>query len=297
MNTNGVHSMSDSDLTSHLDIPVPTPAPTASGGALLRQARDARGLHIGALAVALKVSVKKLEAIEADRFDLLPDIVFARALASSICRHLKIDATPILEKFPPTSSPNLKTDESGINTPFHGPGGVSIMTLWSRLSKSFVVGLLLILIAVLSYLGLPSIRKLLHVNAVESAGSLMSSPVSKELNTVQIETPVFPSSAASNLLSPPLMERDHISIVPGSGATNGLVVLKSHGLSWVEVLDAKGQVLVRKTMVNGEVLGATGPMPLSVVIGKADTVEVTALGKPFDLSRITKDNVARFEVK
>ena len=43
-------------------------------GALLRQAREASGLHIAALAVLLKVPVKKLEALESDRLDLLPDI-------------------------------------------------------------------------------------------------------------------------------------------------------------------------------------------------------------------------------
>ena len=38
-----------------------------TAGALLRAAREASGLHIAALAVAMKVPVKKLEALEADR--------------------------------------------------------------------------------------------------------------------------------------------------------------------------------------------------------------------------------------
>ena len=36
-----------------------------TAGALLRQAREAAGLHIAALAVSLKVPVKKIEALEA----------------------------------------------------------------------------------------------------------------------------------------------------------------------------------------------------------------------------------------
>ena len=66
-----------------------------SAGTLLRQAREAAGMHIGALSVSLKVPVKKLEALEADRLDLLPDAVFARALAASVCRTLKADPGPI----------------------------------------------------------------------------------------------------------------------------------------------------------------------------------------------------------
>ena len=86
-------------------------------------------------------------------------------------------------------------------------------------------------------------------------------------------------------------------MVPGSGATTGMLVFKARGSSWVEVVDATGVVQVRKTMIDGEVVGASGVMPLSVVVGRADTTEVQVRGKPFDLTRIAKDNVARFEVK
>ena len=55
-----------------------------TAGGLLREARQASGMHIAALAVALKVPVSKLEALEADNFTVLPDTVFVRALASSV---------------------------------------------------------------------------------------------------------------------------------------------------------------------------------------------------------------------
>ena len=59
-----------------------------SAGTILCQAREAAGLHIAVLAVSLKVPVAKLEALETDRLDELPDAVFARALAASVCRQL-----------------------------------------------------------------------------------------------------------------------------------------------------------------------------------------------------------------
>lgn len=92
--------------------------PPLSAGALLRQAREAAGMHVAALAVALKVPVSKLEALESDRYDQLPDAVFVRALASSVCRTLRIDATPVLERLPQTQAPRLNPDDAGINTPF-----------------------------------------------------------------------------------------------------------------------------------------------------------------------------------
>ncbi|HYE38489.1 MAG TPA: helix-turn-helix transcriptional regulator, partial [Ramlibacter sp.] len=51
-----------------------------TAGALLRDAREAAGLHVATLAANLKVPVRKLEALEEDRYDLLPDAVFVRAL-------------------------------------------------------------------------------------------------------------------------------------------------------------------------------------------------------------------------
>ncbi|MDB5966089.1 MAG: hypothetical protein JWQ72_2589, partial [Polaromonas sp.] len=80
---------------------------TPSAGSLLRRAREAAGLHIAALALALKVPVKKLEALEADRYDELSDAVFVRALAASVCRNLKIDPAPVLQRLPATATPRL----------------------------------------------------------------------------------------------------------------------------------------------------------------------------------------------
>ncbi|NJM43298.1 MAG: helix-turn-helix domain-containing protein [Brachymonas sp.] len=91
-----------------------------SAGQMLREAREAHGLHVAALAVSMKVPVKKLEALEADRLEDLPDAVFVRALASSVCRALKIDAAPILAKLPQLNtrvSYQQKRRECGLSHP------------------------------------------------------------------------------------------------------------------------------------------------------------------------------------
>src|SRR5687767_15686536 len=102
----GGRSMSDDGITA---------------GVLLRRAREAAGLHVAALAVALKVPVRKLEALEEDRYDLLTDAVFVRALASSVCRTLKIDPQPVLDRLPQTTVPRLARDVDSINAPFRAP--------------------------------------------------------------------------------------------------------------------------------------------------------------------------------
>jgi cytoskeleton protein RodZ len=78
-----------------------------TAGNMLREAREAHGLHIDMVAAALKVSPQKLAALEADDIEALPDPVFARALAASVCRALRIDPTPVLAKLPGAKRPGL----------------------------------------------------------------------------------------------------------------------------------------------------------------------------------------------
>lgn len=282
-----------------------------SGGAMLRQAREAEGLHVAALAVLLKVPVNKLEALETDRFDLLPDIVFARALAASICRTLKIDPTPILERLPHTMAPDLKTDESGINTPFRVAGDGSGFLFWSQLSKPLVLAVLVLLVGAIVLVFFP-VTQLPVDNILKSdvVGVIMPPPAPAPMTSEnalpgEVAAPLHVSGEALAGVDAPLAVQPASTasssgvpgLVSGSPVTTGLLVFKSRGVSWVEVVDASGAVQVRRTLADGETLGASGVMPLSVVVGRVDTTEVQVRGQPFDLTRIAKDNVARFEVK
>jgi cytoskeleton protein RodZ len=270
----------------------------STGGALLRKAREAKGLHIAALAVLLKVSVKKLEAIEANQFELLPDIVFVRALASSICRNLNIDAGPILEKLPPMTAQGLKTDESGINTPFRASGEPPGFTQWLNFSKPLLVASVLLFIAICAFVWFTWMDK--HDPVLPLQADLSSANVfaTKPMDGVS-DVPVSTASAAlvsSDLASIFPVTESATAIAP-AGATAHDVLFKARGVSWVEVVDAQGVVQLRKTLKSGDMVGASGSRPLSVFVGRVDSVDVTVLGNPFDLKRIAKDNAARFEVK
>jgi cytoskeleton protein RodZ len=124
-----------------------TPEVEITAGKMLRSARDAAGLHVAALAVSMKIPVKKLEALEADRLDLLHDAVFVRALAASVCRALKIDPTPILNKLPLNSAPRLNPDDRGINAPFHSSNEVAGMAIPAMLTKPSTLIVLALVLA------------------------------------------------------------------------------------------------------------------------------------------------------
>src|SRR5436305_3099484 len=97
---------------------------TRTAGGMLREARLAQGMHIGALAATIKVTQRKLEALEADRLDELPDATFTRALAQTVCRALKIDPTAVLTLLPPPGGHRLEQVGEGLNAPFRERPGV-----------------------------------------------------------------------------------------------------------------------------------------------------------------------------
>jgi cytoskeleton protein RodZ len=292
-----------------------------SAGTLLRQAREADGIHIAELALALKVSVKKLEALEADRLELLPDAVFVRALASSVCRTLKINATPILDRLPLSAVPRLELDGAGLNTPFQTPSDGAIYSIWNQLSKPVMLLALLLLAGALVLIFFPSMEQMLGAKpqaqdiapaaqAAESAAPMAAIPdkpalVPEPPKAVQVAVAPKPqaskplavqgpvtASAIQSAASAPLIQP-----VQGRATTSGILVFKTQGPSWIEVTDAEGAVQIRRTIQEGEIVGVSGPLPLTVVIGRADMTEVLVRGKPFALAAITRDNVARFEVK
>lgn len=281
-----------------------------SAGAMIRNAREAEGLHTAALAILLKVPVKKLEALEADRFDLLPDIVFVRALAASVCRTLRIDSAPVLEKLPYSTVPNLKLDESGINAPFRASGDGFGMPFLQQFSKPLYLAVLVLLVGIVVIVFLPMAQKVgvASVLKLEDASVVSNQPKttseskifdkSVSLTSPNIETSKINNSISISSSSLPIGVTNEQPVTElGSGSMTGIVVFKANGDSWVEVIDANKVVQIRKTLTNGEIAGASGVMPLSVVVGKANTTEVQVHGKSFDLTSVAKDNVARFEVK
>lgn len=101
-------------------------ADAVRAGALLRAAREAAGVHIATLAGTLKVPLDKLQALENGDLAALPDMVFARALASSVCRSLKIDPAPVLALLPRAAPGPLPEQSAGINTPVKHMAGKSL---------------------------------------------------------------------------------------------------------------------------------------------------------------------------
>lgn len=321
--------MSELDLslvTSSEGNEVLNEARTESAGALIKAARERCGLHIAALAVSLKVPVKRLDALESDQWDSFPDAVFVRALASSVCRSLKIDPAPVLARLPKAVAQSPLAGSKGINAPLVLPGVAVSSSALDQLSKPVVLAGLALLVGALVLIFFPDMSRIEEVVAnstqavfppvpttdsvpVPSTGPIVEKVSGNEpvlsttlatpatalatANVIDTATP----NAVSSISASPGVELVKPASSPVGGATSGLLIIKSRGTSWVEVTDAKGVVQLRKILESGELVDVAGILPMAVVVGRADVIDVQLRGKPFDLQAITKSNVARFEVK
>ncbi len=290
-----------------------------SAGALMRAARERQGLHIAALAAALKVTPRKLEALEGDRYDELPDTAFTRSLSLAVCRALKIDPAPVLERLPALQATGLAHAGGGLNQPLRQSVGRGIVTetggrnplLWG--AAALIVLAVVVLALPQGWLPWPGTDQAAAPTAAEAADAAdaptaaaavtataaaepqASAPAQAVLAAQEASAPaVAPAAAAA---SAPSVEV--VQAVPAASAAvvAGVAVLRASEPSWVEAIDAGGTVLLRRTLQPGETVGLDGRLPLRLKIGNAAGMQLSLRGAVVDLAPSTRDNIARLSLQ
>ena len=331
----------------HLHPPV-----AVTAGRLLREAREAAGLRLETLAGALKVPVKKLQALEMGQHELLLDMVFVRALACSVCRNLQIDAGPVLALLPHTGRSSFSTAPAALEASFNPYQPAMKTSGWASVSTPAALAGLLLVIGAGVLLLLPSMRETLASSRLAGKATDM---FLQAFDTLRVPVPTAESTADTStdapvpgfsevtgpkaLTSLPLVATPNagepastpfatltptredksastpdaaltaqtlarnaasagLKSTPDTAVGNPLVSFSAVAQpSWVKVTDAKGAVVLKRTISPGEQVSAAGTPPLVVVVGRADAMRVLVRGVAFDLGAYSKENIARFEVK
>lgn len=304
--------------------------PGVTAGTLLRQAREAMGVHVAALAVALKVPVSKIEALEADRHDEFPDNVFMRALAASVSRTLKVDAAQVLALLP-SGMPQPLHVTRGLNASFKDPTGrfkpESSSLESSNKSRWVGVAVVGLLIGALAVAFMP--RKEVST-AIERAGTTMaandagqgattvSEPVAAVDSSAESAAPspattsapaTAPAQAASasTVTTPPSAANQGASaaVAPApagsaplpAGDPSKVLEIRARAPSWIKIVSSVNGVVLQRELAAGESVVATGSPPWSVTVGRPDATDVIVRGEPMSMANYAHGKVARFEVK
>lgn len=284
---------------------------TEAVGGTLRAAREARGLSIAEVAQSLKFAPRQLEALEQDRFDLLPGGTFVRGMVRSYARLLKLAPEPMLESMSGRfQAPDADTLAARYSQPVPFSDG-------ARRSTFVYLGLSLAVLALgggIAYQWYREHNAATQLAAAKRSAERRAAAVSKPAPAPA--TAVTPTAVASApraqpkaveeppraepvvkvaaAQKPPVMEKT--APPPVAKTTTGVhrLVIRCEEEAWIEVKDANERMLVSSLNPKGaeRVVQARGP--LTLVIGNAAHVRVMHNDRPVDLTPHTKLAIARF---
>ncbi len=225
-------------------------AETVSFGTWLRRQRELREISLREIADVTKISIRYLEALEQDRFDVLPAPVFAKGFLREYARYVGLDADEVVNSY-------LTAQEEVEPTEVTEPRGSQ--QLGGRLEKTsgllltFAVVVLLAVVAGLAY----------YLERAESEADPEPPPI----------------AAPPVQVAPPVVEEE---VVPVSTAPL-LVTLDFTGECWVEaVIDDDRQI--SELHVPGESLRLEAQQRVVLTLGDPEAVVVEVNGEPFPVA-------------
>lgn len=280
-------------------------------------------MHLAVLSVKLKVSVRQLEALEADEHEVLKGTAFVRALAQAVCRQLGVDPAPILAALPHTvqaaqiESAALKTRRQPLPAQQSRDSG-------KGLSRQVLVLAILMLLGAAALIWWPDTSrndasgKEENQDPTQAAVPMgqASDPMALPVTAASDEQPASASTPASDSTpSTPMpavpaastaVARMPQASVPAASAplaagsaaaSNTLFQIGLKADAWVEVRDSRGQMVLKRTVKAGETLQLSPLAPFFVYVSKADSAELRWQGQAVDLRPHTQNNEARLQIK
>jgi cytoskeletal protein RodZ len=209
----------------------------ATFGENLRRERELRGISLHEIAEATKISARFLQALEQDRFDVLPGGLFRRTFVRQYAKHVGLDADRVVAEFLYTQGSETGTRAPG-RRPFAIPSGALT-----------AVGAL----ALLAWLALPWGTAGRHEPVATATAPPTSFPTEH----------VYPPAATPQPTAIAASEAPSVSVQPKD---DGLVLtLSANQDCWVSVT-VDGESVLDRVLTPGETqtLEAHGEIVLSV---------------------------------
>lgn len=305
-------------------------------GDRLKAEREARGLSIDDVAQTLKVSRRVLDQVEANAWGQLPGHTFARGIVRGYAKFVHLDAEPLLtalESAPLPKPPLLELPQSTKTAlPVAGQShtrdrlamiaGVCLVAIavlayflvpedWlsgRSGTAAPVVGVPAPVASSPITAAPPAVVAAPGGNADVPAAAPQPpatvapiwSPVAvapTPANAPAPAAPAIPSPATTPAAASPIPAIAAPAASASPASTKPLLVLRFDQVSWVEVRDRKGVMLLSENVPAGNERTVDGNAPLALALGNAEGVRVTFRGQPVDLKPHTRQKVARLSLE
>lgn len=268
-----------------------------SVGQRLLRAREERGLSLSDVGKSLKLSPHQIEALESDDWSKLPCNTIIRGFIRNYARLLGLDTELLMRELDHIQSPPKADLEISTGTKICIPQDGKVDR---RDYLRLISGVFILVLAVALYFFLPpeffnmTISRLMGLDTNPAEKSQSTAVKAEGEHTV---TPpsmiVLPESFS--VTSHPAESIPEAQVTPVPETNSGATVLKFRFSqpSWVEIRDRSGEIIFSQLNSAGSQREVEGRPPFNVVIGNAAHVSLQYKGNMIDLSKRSKDEVAR----
>lgn len=288
-----------------LDDAAPTAA-SGSAGEQLRLAREARNLSIAEAAQALKLAPRQVEALESENWAALPGNTMIRGFVRNYARLLNLDADLLMRALDAAQLQQAPHLEASAGTSASLPQASS-RRVERRDWLAVLAGLLLLAVAGLAYFFIPADLWRAQLTAlIESKPPAGSAP---EIAVPAAQPPPAETAAVKGVAgeSVTVVAAPHATVLshtPSPTAQPSAAAAAGNGLklsfaqpAWIEIRDARGQLVLSELGAAGSQREIAGEPPFSLVVGNSNKVTVQYRGKVIDLAPHITGGVARLTVE
>ena len=272
-----------------------------SFGVSLKRERELRGISLAEIAKTTKISVRLLEAIEKDRFDILPEGVFRKSFIKSYAKYLGMNEEQILHEYDLEVQPSMASQSA----PEKPSVSFRNSPVGSRRTLLLMLGIFLVLLA----LGFWYFTRASHNGEVappatqitpaapatgqpHSEAPSQAASIAKPGQT-QLTTPAVPTSGTAGQAASPANDPSPLKVlgelakkpepappVGPDGAAPLELTVEASSPSWISV-SAGESSLFSGLMTPSESKTFSLEAPLKVTLGNAGGVRLQVNGQVF----------------
>lgn len=293
--------------TSDMNEPVLHPAPAEGFGAALKRAREAQGISIGDMAARSRLSVQQVRALESERTAELPEPVYVRAFIRGVASVLGLEPDPLVADY----TARYGAASVGV-LPDHDPAKETVVRASGRRTglKAAVVAIAVLLVCAAGWYAWSSMsdgaetQPAAETPAVEAPESVEAAPAPEQAaadQTAQEKTAAEQAAAEKAAAEKAAAEKAAAekARAQSQAAATGerRVTLSTSGACWVQILLPNGRSFFAKEMAEGGSETLNVPVGARVTVGNASVMTLTVDGRPYELTKSTRNGICRFVVK
>jgi cytoskeleton protein RodZ len=273
----------------------------SSPGRTLAAARAELKLSVADVSQQIKYGVKQIAAIEADDYANLPGTTFVRGMIRSYAKLVRIDAQPLLADLGRRDIPGPATVD--LRTRGQEPfieGGKKSNRIYVLLS---VAALLAVAVVVYEWRANPpnagevvTVTPKAAQSEVNDAATA-AAPAQAPPGSAPAAAPEPAGAGGARAAEQPAQAAAPAGAARGSISGHKRIELEFEQLSWVEIKQANGRILLSQLNPAGTRQLIDGVPPFEVVIGNAAKVRLKYDDAPVDLRPYFKVDVARLTLE